>query len=166
MGLMISRLIIYVCIASTVFFRAAYAEPNSGDEAVIRKVIEQRRVAWNAQDTRSYAGLLAADADIVSSTGRAAESREEIIKLYVDQRAGAYRTATITSTVVKRIKFVRPDIALVDAEAELEGARGPDGSVVAPTRSLVFFILTKEGDRWLISSIRGVPISTIQSSKQ
>ena len=163
---MISRVITYICIASAVFFGAAYAEPNSGDEAAIRKVIEQRRAAWNAQDTRSYAALLAADADVVSSTGRSAESREEIIKLYVDQRAGAYRTATITSTVVKRIKFVRPDIALADAEAELEGARGPDGSVVAPTRSLVFFILIKDGERWLISSIRGAPISAIQSLKQ
>jgi len=114
----------------------------------------------------AYAALLTEDADIVSSTGRSAENREEIIKLYIQQRAGAYRTATITSTVVKRIKLVRPDIALADAEAELEGARGPDGGVVAPTRSLVFFVLTKEGDRWLICSIRGAPISAIQSQKQ
>jgi len=161
---MIPRLISYVCIASTLFFGAA--EPNNGEEAAIRKVIEQRRLAWNAEDTRSYAALLTADADIVSSTGRSAGNREEIIKLYVDQRAGAYRTATIASTVVKRIKFVRPDIALADAEAELVGARGPSGDIVAPTRSLVFFILVKEGERWLISSIRGAPISAIQSSKQ
>lgn len=163
---MIPRLVSYVFIASTLFFGAAYAEPNNGEEAAIRKVIEQRRLAWNAEDTRSYAALLTADADIVSSTGRSADNREEIIKLYVDQRAGAYRTATIASTVVKRIKFVRPDIALADAEAELVGARGPGGDVVAPTRSLVFFILVKEGERWLISSIRGAPISAIQSPKQ
>ena len=163
---MISRVINWLCIASMVFFGATYARANNSDEAAIRKVIEQRRVAWNAQDTGGYAALLTADADIVSSTGRSAESREEIIKLYIHQRAGAYQTATITSTVVKRIKFVRPDIVLVDAEAELEGARGPDGGVVAPTRSLVFFILRKEGDRWLISSIRGAPISAIQCQKQ
>ena len=163
---MIRKLIGYGCIASTLFLIAAYAEANNGEEAAIRQVIEQRRLAWNARDTSGYAALLARDADIVSSTGRSAEGREEIIKLYVEQRAGAYRSAAITSTVVKRIKFVRPDIALADAEAELEGARGPDGGVVAPTRSLVFFILTKDGDRWLISSIRGAPISAIQSSKQ
>ena len=163
---MISRLIRYVCIASTLFFGVAYAEPNNDDEAAIRKVIEQRRLAWNAEDTRSYAALLTADADSVSSTGRSANGREEIIKLYVDQKAGAYRTATIAWTVVKRIKFVRPDIVLADAEAELVGVRGPDGDVVPPRRSLVFFILTKEGDRCLISSIRGAPIGAIENSKQ
>ena len=163
---MMLRSICYICICGTLFFGAAYAEPNDGEEAAIRKVIEQRRVAWNAQDTRSYAALLAPDADIVSSTGRSAQSREKIIKLYVEQRRGAYRTATITSTVVKRVKFVRPDVALADAEAELEGARGPDGGQVAPTRSLVYFILIREGERWLISSIRGAPISGIQNPKQ
>jgi uncharacterized protein (TIGR02246 family) len=163
---MMRKLISHGVIVSTLLFIVAYAEASNGEESAIRQVIEQRRLAWNAQDTRGYATLLANDADIVSSTGRSAQGREEIIKLYVDQRAGAYRTATITSTVVKRIKFVRPDIALADAEAELEGARGPDGGIVAPTRSLVFFILTKEGGRWLISSIRGAPISAIQSSKQ
>ena len=163
---MTPRLISYVCVVSTLFFGAAYAEPNNSEEAAIRKVIEQRRLAWNAEDTRSYAALLTDDADIVSSTGRSAVNRKEIIKLYVDQRAGAYRTATIASTVVKRIKFVRPDIALADAEAELVGAREPGGDVVAPTRSLVFFVLVKEGEGWLISSIRGAPISATQSSKQ
>jgi len=161
-----TRLIYYISVVAMLVFDAAYAEPNNGEEAAIRKVIEQRRIAWNAQDTRGYAALLAPDADSVSSTGRSAEGREEIIKLYVEQRREAYRTATITSTVVKRIKFVRPDVALADAEAQLEGARGPDGSVVAPRRTMVYFILIREGERWLISSIRGALISAIQDPRQ
>ena len=161
-----SRLICCISVVATLVFGAAYAETDNGDEAAIRKVIEQRRIAWNAQDTDGYAALLAPNADSVSSTGRSAESREEIIKLYVEQRRAAYRTATITSTVVKRIKFVRPDVALADAEAELEGARGPDGGLVGPRRTTVYFVLTKEGERWLISSIRGAPISAIQAPRQ
>jgi uncharacterized protein (TIGR02246 family) len=163
---MTGKLLGYGCIASTLLFIPAVAGAQSGEEAAVRRVIEERRLAWNAQDTRSYATLLAVDADIVSATGRSAQGREEVIKLYLDQRAGAYRTASITSTVVERIKFVRPDIAIADAEVELEGARGTDGDVVPPTKSLVFFLLTKEGDQWLISSIRGASISAIQSSKR
>jgi uncharacterized protein (TIGR02246 family) len=165
-SLMTRKLLGYVCITGTLLFIAALAGAQSGEEAAVRRLIEERRLAWNAQDTQRYAALLAVDADIVSATGRSAQGREEVIKLYLEQRAGAYRTASITSTVVKRIKFVRPDIAVADAEVELEGARGMDGNVVPPAKTLVFFIVTKEGDQWLISSIRGAPISTIQSSKR
>jgi hypothetical protein len=68
----------------------------------------------------------------------------------------------------KALCITIPESILLRADevAELEGARGPDGSVVAPTRSLVFFILIKDRDRWLISSIRGAPISAIQSLKE
>jgi uncharacterized protein (TIGR02246 family) len=136
------------------------------DEDAIRQVIEQRRVAWNAQDTKTYASLLTSDADIVSATGRAAYGREEIIRLYVEQMSGPYRGAKVASTVVTRIRFVRPDVALVDTEFEMEGVHARDGAVMPLISGLTNFVLTKEDGGWLISSIRGMPRTPMQGPRQ
>jgi uncharacterized protein (TIGR02246 family) len=163
---MIPKLITLICLVGSVAVSATWAGANDAEERAIRQVIEQRRLAWNAEDTQTYAGLLTEDADNLSSTGQSAYGRDGIIKLYLEQRAGAYRGAMMTSTVVARIKFVRPDVALADAEAELVGARGRDGNPTSPTKVLVIFILSKEHDRWRISSIRGMPVAAIQAPRQ
>ena len=147
-------------------FCAMPADGSEADSAAIREVIEQRRVAWNAEDSDTYAKLLTSDADIVSATGRAAYGRDEVLRLYQEQRAGAYRGATVLSMVVTRIKFVRPDVAVVDAEFEIEGVRGQDGKTIPLVTGLNNFLVVKENGRWLISSIRGIPKSTIQAPRQ
>ena len=155
-----------LCLASVFAVRASYTDGKDSDERAIREVVEQRRLAWNAGDTQTYARLLTEDADILSSTGRSAYGRDEIVKLYLEQRAGAYRGAALASTVVTRIKFVRPDVALADAEAEIVGARGRDGSLLVPTKVLATFVLKKENRAWLISAIRGAPIAAIQGPRE
>jgi uncharacterized protein (TIGR02246 family) len=136
------------------------------EEEAIRLLIEQRRIAWNAEDVDAYARLLAEDVDILSSTGRSASGREEVIRLYVEQRSGAYQGATIASTVVTRIKFVRPDVAVADADAELAGLRGREGNTLGPIKGQVVFVVVKEAGTWLISSIRGVTRIPVQSARQ
>ena len=120
------------------------------DETAIRTLIEQRRVAWNAQDIDAYGRILTDDADISSATGRSAYGREEIIKLYLEQRKGAYRTANINSTHVTRIKLVRADVALVDAEGELIGARGTDDALLPPVKGQVLFLVVRE---WSLANL-------------
>jgi uncharacterized protein (TIGR02246 family) len=144
----------------------ANAAGRDADESAIRAVIEQRRLAWNAEDVEAYARLLAEDADILSATDRTASGRDEVIRLYVEQRSGAYRGASISSTVVTRIKFVRPDVAVADADTELTGVRGVDGNVLAPSKSQVVYVLAKDGGQWLISCIRGLRRVSVQAPRQ
>jgi len=143
-----------LALAYAFLLGCAYASDE--DETAIRALIEERRVAWNAQDTDAYSRILTEDADIWSATGRSAYGREEVIKLYLEQRKGTYRTANISSTQVTRIKLVRPEVALVDAEGELTGARSSDGAMLPPIKGQVLFLVVRENGRWLISSIRGV----------
>lgn len=128
------------------------------DEAAIRRVIEARRIAWNSGDAAGYARLLTPDADVVSGTGRCAYGRDELVGLYVEQRAGVYRAASLKSATVTRIKFVRPDVAIADTEFELDGV-GPHTITGINT-----FVLTREAEGWLISSIHGSARSPISAA--
>ena len=154
-----------LCLMWLLCASTGHAVGTDADEQAIQATIEQRRVAWNTDDANTYARLLAEDADILSATGRSASGRDEVIRLYIEQRAGAYRGASITSNVVTRIKFVRPDVAIADAVADLVGVRGPDGNALAPIKGQVVFVLVKQGEHWVISSIRGVTRVPAQSTR-
>ena len=130
---------------------------GQADEDAIRDVIVRRRLAWNARDAAAYGQLLTEDADIVSATGRSAEGKESILRLLAEQHAGPYLGVTITNTDVTKIKFVRADAAIADADFQLDGMTAPDGSPLPTLCGVLSFVLCKREGRWLISSIRGMP---------
>jgi len=130
---------------------------GKADEDAIREVLVRRRLAWNARDSAAYAQLLTEDADIVSATGRSAAGRDAILRLLAEQHAGPYHGVTITNTDVTKIKFVRGDAAIADADFQLDGMHADDGSALPPLRGVLSFVLCKRAGRWLISSIRGMP---------
>lgn len=121
------------------------------DESAIVAVIAAREAAWNAGDAAAYGDLLTEDADIVSATGKPAHDREAILRLYTEQRAGVY-AGVRTRTRVARVRMLGPNVGLADADYELEG-----GAVDGIRRGLISFILRREGQRWRIAAIRGVP---------
>ncbi|WPB58391.1 SgcJ/EcaC family oxidoreductase [Xylophilus sp. GOD-11R] len=127
------------------------------DDSGVREVIEGRRLAWNAQDVSGYGRLLAADAELTSATGKTAYGRDEILRLYVEQRQGVYRDASLPSTVVERIKFITDDVAVAEATFVLAGVRSADGATLAPVEGTNSYLLVRQSGRWLISSMRGVP---------
>jgi len=130
------------------------ADPE--DEQAIRRLIGDREAAWNRGEVENYSLLLTPAADIVSATGRPARGRDAVLALYREQRAGAYKGA-VTSTPIDSIRFLRPDVAIVDARFSLSGLRAPDGSALPARRGLLTLVVTKEGSRWLIASMRGIP---------
>lgn len=127
------------------------AVPSVFDERSIKKTIADRQGVWNKGDVDGYARLLTADVDISSATGRVARGRDAVVALFKKQREGVYRGAS-TLTTVTQIRFLCPDIAIVDANFENSGAIDP-GSPVAGT--FVFILAKVSSGAWLIAAIRG-----------
>ncbi len=125
-------------------------------EAEIREVIEGRRLAWNAQDVAGYSQLLAVDAELTSATGKSAHGRDEILRLYADQRQGIYRDAAISSTVVERIKFVTTEVAVADATFVMTGVRTSTGALPSVEGVNSYLLVCRSGS-WVIWSMRSVP---------
>lgn len=139
------------------------AQRNTGhnDEQAIRQVIHERETAWNAGDVMAYGRLLTEDADLLSATGRPVAGRKAILDLYLEQRARAY-AGLQTTTPVESIRFVSPDVAIVDTRFQLTGVRAKDGSPLGIRRGLLTLVVVKRENHWLITCMRGIPESPIR----
>jgi len=135
---------------------ATYAQGGrAGDEAAIQRQIEQFAAAWNKADAKAAAQFFTEDGDYVSSTGQMAEGRAGIERVLTDQFAGVYKGATLKTTVTA-IRFLKPDVAIVNGTFEVSGMHGPDGKELQVRKGLSTNIAAKQGDKWLIAALRGM----------
>lgn len=129
-------------------------------EAQIRGLIEARRLAWNAQDVAGYSRLLAVEAELTSATGKTAQGRDEILRLYLAQRQGVYHAAAITATVVQRIRFVTDEVAVAEASFAMTGVHTAAG-VLPLVEGLNSYLLVRRAGSWVIWSMRALPTAAI-----
>ncbi len=132
---------------------------STQDEQAIRSLASEFVSAWNKNDTRQLAACYSADGDLINPAGRAARGRMEVEKLMREEHAGPFK-GTRLSTQQKHLRFLKPDVAIVDYEFEIAQMRGADGKNTT-LKGQVTFVLHKEGERWLIASARPLIPSTL-----
>jgi uncharacterized protein (TIGR02246 family) len=140
-----------VLAAAVTYAQAGRAE----DEAAIRKQIDQYAAAWNKADAKATAQFFTDDADYVSSTGQRGEGRAGIERVLTEQFAGVFKGATLKTTITS-IRFLKPDVAIVNGSFEVSGTKGPDGKELPVRKGLSTNIVAKPGDKWLIAALRGM----------
>jgi uncharacterized protein (TIGR02246 family) len=127
-------------------------------EAGIRAVLAALVEAWNEHDAQSFSMVFAEDADFTNVRGMGARGRAEIAKFHVPVFATAARVSQL-KILDSRIRFIKPDVAAVDARWEMTGARTPDGNEIPLRKGLMIFLMTREGDPWLIRVMHNMDLS-------
>jgi uncharacterized protein (TIGR02246 family) len=124
---------------------------DGGDEAAIRKVLSDAITGFNRHEARLVPEAYSNNVDIVSPTGGRVEGRPDL--------GEAFKTFLKTARKiesVQRIRFIRPDVALVDAEFELTGT-----DLKPYPKGLETIVLVKENGRWMITALRTmIPVAT------
>jgi uncharacterized protein (TIGR02246 family) len=104
--------------------------------------------AWNAGDLDGLLACFSAEAVLVNPRGEIAtgaqEIREQLGSFLQGDACGSRHTSHIT-----RVSFVTPDVAVVDGEASVTGARGFGRLHHRFTDVLVY-----QGHRWRIAHVR------------
>lgn len=129
------------------------AKPSS-DEAAIRLIIQQVQNGWNAHDAKAFAAPFAADADYVVVNGMHLKGRAEIESGHAQIFATVYKESRNQATI-KSIRFLRPDVALVHLEWNLEFTI--DGTP-QKGHAMNTVVMTKEGEKWGIAAFHNTPI--------
>jgi uncharacterized protein (TIGR02246 family) len=148
------RTVLTVGFAVVVMAVPVLGQRSSADEAAIRKLMDSMVTAWTTGDARRLAAVYTIDADYASSTGFTANGRAEIEQAYVGQFAGVYKGTSLKLTITG-VRFLTPDVALVNADFEVTGIRGPGGQPAPPRRGSNTSILVRTKGEWLMTAHRG-----------
>ena len=129
------------------------AQSSGGDQA-IRTFFANADVAWNTHDARQLTNLQnsTADADFVNVYGGWAKGVEPFVAIMTKLQAGPFHDVH-RQTIVEKIRFVRPDVAVVITTIVDRHGDGPPAS----TRGT--FVLSKEQGRWLLDSFQNTQIA-------
>lgn len=124
------------------------------DEASIRQIVQQVQDGWNAHDGKAFAAPFAADADYVVVNGMSIKGREAIEKGHTAIFTTIYKDSHNVGTV-KGIRFLRPDVAVVHVEWNLEFAAGGEKR---KARAMNTMVMTKEEGKWGIAAFHNTPV--------
>ena len=145
------------------------AEANVGadqaaDKAAINAVLTDRFLAgWNAHDAHVLASAFAPDADFTNVRGVSASGRENIEQFHAQAFQKMFMQSHQTAEV-KKIRFLKPDVAVVDVRWEMTGALTPDG-ISRPIRTgLLDLVFTSTSGSWLITVMHNVDLTAVAAA--
>lgn len=129
------------------------------DEAMIQPLLDRLVDAWNRGDTEAYGARFLDDATFTNVNGMFHVSREEFNRRHDEIFRGPLKGTTITLTP-RTIRLIRPDVAIVDLDCGVFGAKvqppgvqaGADGAL----RTCLMLVLAKEGGSWWIAAYHNV----------
>ena len=127
------------------------------DEAGIQTLLNGFTGGWNMHNAKIFSGFFAEDADFTNVMGLTRHGRTAIEELHAPNFVGIWAASTLTITE-KKTRFIKPDVAAVDARWQLSGLKKQDGSDSPVRYGLLSFIMTKEKDDWLVSVMHNMDL--------
>ncbi len=131
--------------------RNAVAAPQDADRAAIEKAVQGYMDSWNTHNVHGVAMTYAEDCDFVNNFGDVTHGRDGMEKAFGPFMTGVY-SETHQTGKVRSIRFLKPDVAAVDVDWEMTGAKNQDGTMRPTRKGIHSLIMTKQGDgSWLIA---------------
>lgn len=124
------------------------------DEDAIRHLLRDREEAWEKQDVAHLIAPFADDADYIDSSGTLTTGRKAIEANYEKLFASMQYKDSRSTQTIKKIRFVRPDVAVVDSEWSIVGLKSADGKSVPDRFGTSVVIIVRESKEWKIVTLR------------
>jgi uncharacterized protein (TIGR02246 family) len=135
------------------------AEMSNADETAILELIEAMTAAWRRGSAEAYGARFQPDATFTNVFGDFYVGREDFNRRHAEVFAGIFKATTL-SMHVRKLRFLRGDVAIADIVTTLAGAKirspgvevGADGAL----HSALLMVLTKEQGHWEIAAYHNV----------
>ncbi len=128
-------------------------------EAPIRAIVAEQAAAWDAGDGAAYAKDLAPDASFTNLFGMVMYGAAAFAERHRQILATFYK-GTLKYHAIRRIRFVTPDVAIVDIDNEVRGVKAMPAGIVVPSDGIVktqlMEVFVRRGDRWWIEAYHNV----------
>ena len=101
--------------------------------------------AWNAGDARAYGARYCPDGTFTNTDGTLDLGRDEVVHT-AEKAFQGILAGTKLSLAVRKLRLVRPDVAVVDLDTRVSGMPGGEARISQ------MLVLVEENDRWWITA--------------
>jgi uncharacterized protein (TIGR02246 family) len=108
------------------------------DEAAVRALGDAFAKAFVQKDAELRASLFAEDGTFVTPVGDFLQGRVAMVKDFGPEAQQAVNGTTQAAFSNYRIRFIKPDIAVVDALLTVRNVNGPDGTIIPRDTNQLF----------------------------
>ena len=123
------------------------------DEAAVRGLGDTFAKAFVQKNAEQRASLFAENGTFVTPVGDFLQGRVTMVKDFGTE-AQAVNANTKAAFSNYRVRFIKPDLAVVDALLTLHNINGPDGTVIPVIPVNFFYVASRHGGQWLIEDER------------
>ena len=155
---MLRRCLIPLTMLTLSSSHGAFAQ-DQRDEAPIRAIIAGQVAAWDAGDGTAYAKDLAPDASFTNLFGMVMYGAPAFAERHRHILATFYK-GTTKHHRIRRIRFVTPDVAIVDIDNEVWGVKTMPAGIPVPPDGIVktqlMEVFVRHGERWWVEAYHNV----------
>ncbi len=130
-------------------------------EAPIRAIVERQAAAWNAGDGARYAQDVAPGVSFTNLFGMVLYGKEAFEKRHAEILASFYK-GTTKHHAIRRIRFVTPEVAIVDIDNEVRGVKALPAGVALPPNGIMktqlMEIFVQRNGRWWVEAYHNVDV--------
>jgi uncharacterized protein (TIGR02246 family) len=134
---------------------------RTADQLAIERLITSLEDAWARGDAAAFASRFANDGTFTNILGMFFHGRDAFRERHDDVFRTVFKGSTLALQVAA-LRFIRPDVAIADLDADLRGYTAlppglramPDGAV----RTRLLMVLVREHGDWWISTYHNVAV--------
>jgi uncharacterized protein (TIGR02246 family) len=124
------------------------------DEAAVRALGDTFAKAFVQKNAELRASIFADDGTFVTPRGDFLRGRVAMVKDFGPEAQQAVNGTTQAAFSNYRVRFIKRDVAVVDALLTVHNANGPDGTIIPAIPVIFFYVAVRHADRWLIQDGR------------
>jgi uncharacterized protein (TIGR02246 family) len=123
------------------------------DESAVRALGDTFAKAFIQKNPELRASLFAENGTFVTPVGDYLQGHVAMVKDFGSE-AQAVNGTTQAAFSNYRVRFIKPDVAFVDAVLTVRNVNGPDGTIIPMIPINFFYVAARHGDKWLIEDGR------------
>jgi uncharacterized protein (TIGR02246 family) len=135
----------------------------AAEEPLIRKVIDAEEDAWNRGDAKAFAARFQEEGSLADVLGAVSRGRAEIERRQ-SELFSAYFKGSLLALKVRKIRFLKPDVAIVEIDTEMSRFHKAPPAVFVDAekviRTRLVQVMVKAGNEWAIASFHNVDVKT------
>jgi uncharacterized protein (TIGR02246 family) len=148
-------IVLWGALAAQLTADSSQAQPGTGGEQSVRELIAHWNTGYRALDAKAMAALETDDFEMVDRFGEWYDSRgsAENERLWDWAFKNIYRGKPGPARQIEKIRFLRPEVAIVAAKCQWGEITLEDGTRIPPHGEIDTFVLVKQGEQWKIAQL-------------